>query len=112
MIFWRHSIKQKQVMHEGRLLKSELLEQNGEKFYVERIAFKDWNVSLHNFYLICKDIYLTFRTSALPHGLITRQSDYQRQGYTSRLMCTFIDEARHQARKGVVLANENNVLIL
>jgi len=52
MLFWRHTTKQKQVMHEGRLLKSELIESNGEKFYIERVAFKDWHVSLHNFYLI------------------------------------------------------------
>jgi len=35
-------------------------------------------------------------------GLVTHP-DYQRQGYASRLMRTFIDEARHQGRKGVLL---------
>jgi len=39
-------------MYEGKLLHSELVEQNGEKFYVEKVGFKDWHVSLHNFYLI------------------------------------------------------------
>lgn len=35
-------------------------------------------------------------------GLVTHP-DYQRQGNASRLMRTFIDEARNQGRKGVVL---------
>jgi len=52
MFFRRHTIKQKQVMHEGKLIRSELLELDGEKFYIEKVAFRDWHVSLHNFYLI------------------------------------------------------------
>jgi len=43
---------QKQVMHEGKLLRSELVNLNGEQFYVEKVGFKDWHISLHNFYLI------------------------------------------------------------
>ncbi len=39
-------------MREGKLLKSEIVSLDGELFYVEKIAFKDWHVSLHNFYLI------------------------------------------------------------
>lgn len=35
-------------------------------------------------------------------GLVTHP-DYQRQGNASRLMRVFIEEARHQGRKGVVL---------
>gem|GEM_PF-3751850 len=39
-------------MREGKLLKSEMVSLDGERFYVEKIAFKDWHVSLHYFYLI------------------------------------------------------------
>lgn len=39
-------------MREGKLLKSEMVCKDGEKFYVEKVAFKDWHVSLHHFYLI------------------------------------------------------------
>lgn len=42
----------KRIMQEGKLLKSEMVSRDGEMFYVEKIAFKDWHVSLHNFYLI------------------------------------------------------------
>lgn len=40
------------VMWEGRLLKSEVVYREGEKLYVEKVAFKDWHVSIHNYYLI------------------------------------------------------------
>lgn len=40
------------VMYEGQLLKSEVVYREGEKFYVEKVAFKDWHVSIHNYYLI------------------------------------------------------------
>lgn len=43
---------QHRVMWEGKLLKSEMVSLDGELFYVEKVAFKDWHVSLHNFYLI------------------------------------------------------------
>ena len=39
-------------MREGKLLKSETVSRGGDIFYVEKVAFKDWHVSLHNFYLI------------------------------------------------------------
>ena len=39
-------------MLEGKLLRSEVINRNGELFYVEKVAFKDWHVSLHSFYLI------------------------------------------------------------
>lgn len=42
----------KRIMREGKLLKSEMVSRDGEMFYVEKVAFKDWHVSLHNFYLI------------------------------------------------------------
>lgn len=39
-------------MHEGKLLKSETVWKDGEKFYVEKVGFKDWHVSIHSYYLI------------------------------------------------------------
>lgn len=42
----------KRIMREGKLLKSEIVSLDGELFYVEKVTFKDWHVSLHNFYLI------------------------------------------------------------
>ena len=40
------------VMWEGRLLRSEVVYREGEKLYVEKVAFQDWHVSIHNYYLI------------------------------------------------------------
>ena len=48
----RKQKKPKRIMREGKLLKSEIVYLNGEKFYVEKVAFKDWHVSIHSFYLI------------------------------------------------------------
>ena len=42
----------KRIMREGKLVKSEMVNLDGEEFYVEKVAFRDWHVSLHNFYLI------------------------------------------------------------
>lgn len=42
----------RRVMREGKLLKSEVVSRDGEMFYVEKVAFKDWHISLHSFYLI------------------------------------------------------------
>ena len=39
-------------MQEGRLLKSEIVCLSGEKLYVEKVAFKDWHVCIHAYYLI------------------------------------------------------------
>ena len=44
--------KPRRIMREGKLLKSELVSLNGETFQVEKVAFKDWHVSIHSFYLI------------------------------------------------------------
>ncbi len=44
--------KPQRIMQEGRLLKSEMVLINGEQLYVEKVAFKDWHVSIHSFYLI------------------------------------------------------------
>lgn len=48
----RRRKKPRRIMREGKLLKSEMVCQDGEMFYVEKVAFKDWHVSLHSFYLI------------------------------------------------------------
>ena len=42
----------RRIMREGKLVKSEIVYRDGEKLYVEKIAFKDWHVSIHFFYLI------------------------------------------------------------
>ena len=46
------SKKPGRIMHEGKLLRSEMLSVDGETFYVEKVVFKDWHISLHSFYLI------------------------------------------------------------
>ena len=49
---YRKQNKPKRVIREGKLLKRETVCLDGEKFYVEKVAFKDWHVSIHSFYLI------------------------------------------------------------
>lgn len=44
--------KPKGVMQTGKLLKSEVVRQGGEKFYVEKVALKDWHDGIHSYYLI------------------------------------------------------------
>ena len=44
--------KPKRIMREGKLLRSEMVYRDGEKFYVEKVGFKDWHVSIHSYYLI------------------------------------------------------------
>ena len=45
-------MKHHRVMPEGKLLLSKTVSLDGEEFYVEKVAFKDWHESLHSFYLI------------------------------------------------------------
>jgi len=45
-------MKHNRVMQEGKLLLSKTVSMDGEEFYVEKVAFKDWHESLHSFYLI------------------------------------------------------------
>ncbi len=47
IIIFRRQKKSKRIMREGKLLKSETISQGGDMFYVEKVAFKDWHVSLH-----------------------------------------------------------------
>ena len=44
--------KQRRVMREGKLLKSEVVYRDGERFYVEKVGFKDWHICIHSYYLI------------------------------------------------------------
>ena len=42
----------RRIMQEGKLVKSEIVYRDGEKLYLEKVAFKDWHVSIHSYYLI------------------------------------------------------------
>lgn len=44
--------KPKRIIQEGKLLKSEIVSRDGEKLYVEKVAFKDWHACIHAYYLI------------------------------------------------------------
>ena len=52
LIVKRKQSRPKRIMRERKLLKSEMISLDGEMFYVEKVAFKDWHESLHSFYLI------------------------------------------------------------
>ena len=52
ILVYRRQKKHQQIMHEGKLLKSEMVTIDGEQLYVEKVAFKDWHVCIHSFYLI------------------------------------------------------------
>ena len=64
-----HSIKPKRVMQEGKLLRSEVINLAGQQFYVEKVAFKDWHVSIHSFYLISDKL-------CDGHNIIEQRWDY------------------------------------
>ena len=52
IIAYKSQKKPQRIMREGKLLKSETVFIDGEQFYVEKVAFKDWHVCIHSFYLI------------------------------------------------------------
>ena len=52
IIAYKSQKKPQRIMREGKLLKSEMVTIDGEQLYVEKVAFKDWHVSIHSFYLI------------------------------------------------------------
>ena len=52
LVVYKRQNKPRRVMREGRLLKSEIVCRDGEKLYVEKVAFKDWHVCIHAYYLI------------------------------------------------------------
>ena len=52
IIVHKRQNRPQRIMQEGKLLKSEIVCRDGEKFYVEKVAFKDWHVCIHAYYLI------------------------------------------------------------
>lgn len=52
IIVGKRQKRPRRIMREGKLLKSESVFLDGERYYVEKVAFKDWHASLHSFYLI------------------------------------------------------------
>ena len=52
IIAYKSQKKPQRIMREGRLVKSETVSIDGEQLYVEKVAFKDWHVCIHSFYLI------------------------------------------------------------
>ena len=52
IMIYRRQKKPKRIIREGKLLKSEMVLINGEQLYVEKVAFKDWHVCIHSFYVI------------------------------------------------------------
>ena len=52
IIVGRRQKKPRRIMQEGKLLKSEIVFRDGEKLYLEKVAFKDWHVCIHAYYLI------------------------------------------------------------
>ena len=52
IMVYRRQKKPQRIMREGRLVKSETVSIGGEQLYVEKVAFKDWHVCIHSFYLI------------------------------------------------------------
>ena len=52
IMIYRRQKKPKRIIREGKLLKSETVTIDGEQLYVEKVAFKDWHVSIHSFYVI------------------------------------------------------------
>ena len=51
IVGWRQK-KPRRIMQEGKLLKSEIVFRDGEKLYLEKVAFEDWHVCIHAYYLI------------------------------------------------------------
>ena len=52
IMVYRRQKKPQRIMCEGRLVKSETVSIGGEQLYVEKVAFRDWHVCIHSFYLI------------------------------------------------------------
>ena len=52
ILVYRRQKKPQRIMREGRLVKSEMVSIGGEQLYVEKVAFQDWHVCIHSFYLI------------------------------------------------------------
>ena len=69
IIAYKSQKKPQRIMREGKLLKSEMVSIGGEQFYVEKVAFKDWHVCIHAFYLISDKL-------AEGHTIVEQRWDY------------------------------------
>lgn len=69
IMIYRRQIKPKRIIREGKLLKSEMVLINGEQLYVEKVAFKDWHVCIHSFYVISDKL-------AEDHTIVEQRWDY------------------------------------
>ncbi len=69
IIAYKSQKKPQRIMQEGRLVKSETVSIGGERFYVEKVAFKDWHVCIHSFYLISDKL-------AEGHTIVEQRWDY------------------------------------
>ena len=69
IIAYKSQKKPQRIMREGKLLKSETVFIDGEQLYVEKVAFKDWHVSIHSFYLISDKL-------AESHTIVEQRWDY------------------------------------
>ena len=69
IMIYRRQKKPKRIIREGKLLKSEMVLINGEQLYVEKVAFKDWHVCIHAFYLISDKL-------AEGHTVVEQRWDY------------------------------------
>ena len=69
IIAYKSQKKPQRIMQEGRLLKSETVFIDGEQLYVEKVAFKDWHVCIHAFYLISDKL-------AEGHTIVEQRWDY------------------------------------
>ena len=69
ILVYRMQKKPQRIMQEGRLVKSETVSIGGERFYVEKVAFKDWHVCIHAFYLISDKL-------AEGHTVVEQRWDY------------------------------------
>lgn len=69
IMIYRRQKKPKRIIREGRLVKSETVSIGGERFYVEKVAFKDWHVCIHAFYQISDKL-------AEGHTVVEQRWDY------------------------------------
>ena len=69
IIVYRKQQKPRRIIREGKLLESRIVYLDGDKFYVEKVAFKDWHVSIHSFYLISDKL-------AEGHTIVEQRWDY------------------------------------
>lgn len=64
IIVFKRRKKPNRIMREGKLLKSEIVNLDGERFYVEKVAFKDWHIQF-------LEILRTTHQSCFCHTLIS-----------------------------------------